>query len=105
MAANELVILNRGKTDTCVRAQGTSIVDITLGTEAAMKIVKSWEVDGNEETLSDHKYIVIQIDRGESTNKYTGGIKFPKWNVKKIDLDWYIASVVGGNWIIESRNY
>lgn len=50
MAANELVILNDGKDDTCVRAQGSSIVDITLGTEAAMKTVRIWEVDKYTET-------------------------------------------------------
>lgn len=103
MAKNELVVMNEGKTETCVRAQGSSMVDVTLGTEVAMKVVKAWEVDVNTETLSDHKYIRIKIDGREKGNSFSGGIKFPRWNIKKIDKDWFTASVVGGDWLAEQR--
>lgn len=100
VAKNELVVMNDGKTETCVRAQGSSMVD--FGTEAAMKVVKAWEVDVNTETLSDHKYIRIKIDSREKGNSFSGGIKFPRWNIKKIDKDWFTASVVG-DWLAEQR--
>lgn len=41
IAERELVIINEGKTSTCVRAQGSSIVDITVGTETAVREVSS----------------------------------------------------------------
>lgn len=79
------------------------MVDVTLGTEAAMKVVKAWEIDVNTETLSDHKYIGIKIDGREKGNSFSGGIKFPRWNIKKIYKDWFTASVVGGDWLAEQR--
>lgn len=96
-AKNEIVIMNDGKIETCVRAQGSSMVDITMGTEAAMRAVRVWEVEENIETLSNHKYIIIKMDRIKRGNNVTRGYKFPRWNTKKLDKDWFAASVVGGD--------
>lgn len=103
MATNELVIMNDDKDETCIRAQGSSMVDITLGTEAAMKTVRIWEVDKYTETLSDHKYIQIKIDKKNKKDSYFGGMKFPRWNLGKIDKDWFAVSVLRGNWLAEKR--
>lgn len=88
--------MNEGKAETCVRAQGSSMVDVTLGTEAVMKIVKAWEVDTNTETLSDHKYIRIKINDKDKWNRDSRGVKFPRWNSKKLDIEWFAASVIVG---------
>lgn len=103
VAANELVLMNDGKDETCIRAQGTSMMDITLGTEAAMKTVRIWEVGKYTETLSDHKYIKIIIDKKNKKDSHLGGMKFPRWNLRKMDKDWFTASVLGGNWLAEKR--
>lgn len=83
MAKNQLVVMNDGKTETCVRAQGSSIVDITIGTEAAMRAVRIWEVEANMETLSDHKYIRIKMDSIDRGISVSGRINFPRWNIKR----------------------
>lgn len=85
--------------------QGAGFVngDITMGTEAAMRAVRVWEVEENIETLSDHKYIIIKMDRIKRGNNVTRGYKFPRWNTKKLDKDWFAASIVGGDWLAEQR--
>lgn len=89
--------MNGGKKEMCVRVQGSSMVNVTMGTEAATRIIKAWEVDSNTEILSDHKYIRIQTDGKDKWNRVSRGIKFPRWNSKKLDKEWFTASVIGGN--------
>lgn len=58
----DMMILNDGKMETCVRAQGSSRVDVTIATEAAAKEIREWEVDVETDTLSDHRYIRFSIE-------------------------------------------
>lgn len=95
----DLVVLNEGRVSTCVRAQGSSVVDITIGTEMAARGVSSWEVDAETETLSDHRYVRIGIEEGNKRNKPARGKIFPRWNLKKIERDWFITSVMCGRWL------
>lgn len=37
----ELIVLNESRVSTCVRAQGSSVVDITIGTQMAVRGVSS----------------------------------------------------------------
>lgn len=103
VANNELTVMNDGKTEMCVRVQGSSMVDVTLGTETAMKVFETWRVDANTETLSDHRYIVIQIDSKDRMSRYSRGMEFPRWNTSKINKDWFAASILGGNWLLEHK--
>lgn len=59
-----LHVLNEGRASTCVRPQGESIVDITIGSEGAKRIVRGWRVVGDSrgETLSNHQYIEFILD-------------------------------------------
>lgn len=98
-----MIILNDGKTETCVRAQGSSMVDVTIATEAAVKYVKGWRVDGEAETLSDHKYIRMNIGEKLIGKMEHRGKLFPRWNVKRCDKDWCSASVIGGMWLNDLR--
>lgn len=79
------------------------MVDVSIATETAARYVTEWKVDGEAETLSDHRYVRINI--GE---KLIGNIKhrekiFPRWNVTRCDKDWYYASVIGGMWLNDIR--
>ncbi|XP_039303924.1 uncharacterized protein LOC120357495 [Solenopsis invicta] len=56
-----LNFLNRGSADTCVRHNGGSIVDFTLGCPRASRMVSGWKVLEGEETLSDHRYIRFRV--------------------------------------------
>lgn len=61
MIVANLYIINRGNIPTCVRSQGTSVIDITLTNERAMSHVKSWKVAENIITLSDHNMILFEL--------------------------------------------
>lgn len=103
IAEKELVLVNEGKTSTCVRTQGSSIVDITVGTERTARGMSSWKVDTETETLSDHKYIRIEIDGKIEENRLPRGKIFPRWNMKKIDKDWFATTVICSGWLNERR--
>lgn len=84
------MILNDRKHATCVRAQGTSMVDVTIGTEKAAREVSEWGVDLAVETLSDHKYIRFRVAAGELVKKGRKGSN---------SLDGRSRSVTGtGTW-------
>lgn len=94
----EMIIMNEGRKSTCIRAQGSSVVDITMGTEMAVRGVSSWEVDEYTETLSDHRYIKIDVKESKDENLYRKRI-FPKWNIKRLEEDWFNTSVSCGEWL------
>jgi len=54
-----LHILNEGRASICIRPQGESIIDLTMDSEGAKRILRGWRVVGDSrgETLSDHQYI------------------------------------------------
>lgn len=71
-----LVVLNDGEKETCARAQGSSMVDVTIGTERAAREIREWKVDSEVKTLSDHKYISFktadrEIGKGRPRGKYS----------------------------------
>lgn len=57
----DLVVLNRGREWTCVRRNGGSIVDVTMGSPEAARMITDWEVMVGLETLSGHRYISIGV--------------------------------------------
>ena len=69
----DLQLLNDGSgcKNTCVRWQGESIVDLTWASPSAAQKVKQWRVATEMETLSDHRYILINLTSGEWGNKCT----------------------------------
>lgn len=99
----KMIVLNDGQTETCVRAQGSSRVDITIATEKAASQVVEWKVDGEAETLSDHRYIRINVGEKLVREKGYRGKIFPRWNITRCDRDWYTVSIVGGMWLNNAR--
>jgi len=78
IAEKDLCIVNTGFSPTCVRPQGSSIVDITLCTPDIFSAISSWTVLEEIESLSDHNYIYYEIssrsylnnrNRNRNTNK------------------------------------
>lgn len=55
-----LVSINEGRESTCVRWRGESIVDVTMASPAAARLVDRWRVD-DRFNYSDHKYITMVI--------------------------------------------
>ncbi|KMQ82339.1 reverse transcriptase [Lasius niger] len=59
----------------CVRKQGSSIVDVTMGSPGIARMIGDWKVDDNTESLFDHRYIKMSLtlhympDSGQSLKK------------------------------------
>jgi len=56
-----LYILNVGRVSTCVRHNGESTVDVTIGSPMMARTINGWRVVTDTETLSDHLYIQMNI--------------------------------------------
>ncbi|XP_011858908.1 PREDICTED: uncharacterized protein LOC105556426, partial [Vollenhovia emeryi] len=80
-AEHGLVLRNEGRTPTCVRTQGESIVDLTWATSSAARLITGWRVERDIETLSDHRYITVELGvlspvRRQETR--------PRWALRKL---------------------
>jgi hypothetical protein len=60
LVSSNLNILNLGNVPTCVIHNRTEVIDLTLGTNRMGNLVSNWHVS-DEPSLSDHRYICIQI--------------------------------------------
>lgn len=81
-ATMDLVLLNVGATPTCIREQGTSIVDLSWCSQDMVHRVVNWRVVADEETLSDHCLIEITLRLlldAESNGGKNRRNDFPKW--------------------------
>ncbi|XP_013173182.1 PREDICTED: uncharacterized protein LOC106121894, partial [Papilio xuthus] len=99
LASNGLVVLNVGDTNTCVRMQGGSIVDVSFASADLARGVRDWEVLEGVETLSDHRYIrfdVSPLSGGSGPGRVVSETG-PRWALKKLDREAAIeASLVAG---------
>lgn len=68
----ELRLINAGAVPTCVRAQSTSIVDLTWCTADIVANLLEWKVE-DRESLSDHAYISFVVQN----NLYSLASKLP----------------------------
>lgn len=99
-----LKLINQGTRHTCVRKIGGSIVDLTWASPRMERVISNWRVADEIETVSDHKYIVIQI----SSVPYPKGITerdtrrgenyYPKWAVHKMNKDALITAALVKAW-------
>lgn len=58
-AEQRLFLVNVGNTSTCVRPQGSSIIDLSWTTADMAGLVHDWRVMTDVDSLSDHEYISI----------------------------------------------
>lgn len=95
-----LLVLNRGRALTCVRGDGGSVIDITLGCPRASLMVSGWQVLGGEETLSDHKYVMFRVSDpslgAAPILKPARGGNRPSfgWVLRKMDRDLLMAAAI-----------
>lgn len=89
-AERDLRIANLGEKPTCVRPQGSSIVDLTWVSPDLVQCIRDWRVEDEVESLSDHLYIVFNI--------HSGGLLAPlnrslsrMWSCKRLDKDLFYA--------------
>lgn len=89
-AERDLRIVNCGDRPTCVRPQGSSIVDLTWISPDLGRFIRNWKVEENIESLSDHLYISYEL----SLKNLPSASKKPLsrlWNHKKFDEDLFNA--------------
>lgn len=100
IAAHDLCILNRGAVSTCVRWQGESIIDLTLGSPSIVRRLLDWRVAVNLETLSDHRFISVQLRRSKQMRLHSGPGRrpYPAWNFTRINIGLFMAALTVGGW-------
>ncbi|XP_045541436.1 uncharacterized protein LOC123722921 [Papilio machaon] len=98
-----LCLLNQGSRPTCVRPQGSSIVDLSFASPAIARRVYGWKVLENVETMSDHLYIRFHISESSVVPARPGSRLMndssPRWVVKRINKDIHTEASQVENWM------
>lgn len=102
MSILDMRLANIGNIPTCIRAQGTSVVDLTWSTFSLIPYICNWKVLDNidDDSLSDHRFIRYDIkdfnDRGIiDPEKYN----CKRWNMNKFNVDMFLAFIEGLVWL------
>lgn len=93
-AERDLRIVNICNTPTCVRPQGSSIVDLTWSSPDMLPLISEWRVMKDVESLSDHVYVSFIVRSTRPVPPPTK-VKARRWNLKKFDRDLFLAVL---NW-------
>jgi hypothetical protein len=98
-----LVILNNKDETTCRRYQGELVIDIMLVNSLAKKMVTQWRIEEDRRILSDHCVISMKISARTARDIFMqSSEKFPKWNYKKINIDFLTGFAESRVWGMES---
>lgn len=84
IAENDLILLNENYKSTFICENYSSVLDLTMVTSDLAVSAANWDVL-EEESLSDHKYVVFEILAPISCNKES--VKPQGWQVKKINVE------------------
>ncbi|KMQ91492.1 reverse transcriptase [Lasius niger] len=95
-AERDLRIVNAGDTPTCVRPQGSSIVDLTWSSPDLLPLIDNWQVNEDREWLSDHICISFDICVGRPSLPPIRGLN-RRWNLRKFDRDFFKAALIWGS--------
>jgi hypothetical protein len=88
-----LSLANSDNLPTCVHPRGSSAVDLVWANSRAIRMIESWKVDRNGDSLSDHFLIQVGIKlRGKKRGPNGANAIFTRWNHKKIDEDMMLAT-------------
>lgn len=93
-ASYDLRLLNEAGVFTCIRPQGSSVVDLTWISPVLIGRVVKWSVRGDLESLSDHLYVEFGIEiahrKKEKNDKCFNN---RRWNFKKMDQELFTSSL------------
>lgn len=96
-----LILINDGDSPTCIRPQGTSIVDLTWATPIVARKITAWKVEIGMLSLSDHNYITFRIgtgrlEEGRSEQNKSKGINSKgdsnrsiRWKMETLDQETF----------------
>lgn len=86
----DLRLLNEGAAYTCVRSQGSSIIDTTWTTPDIQPRICDWKVEEDEISLSDHRYITFTVNEGDAMRIVVNRRRVA-WIYSKFDCDKFHA--------------
>ncbi|KAI4494173.1 hypothetical protein M0802_009207 [Mischocyttarus mexicanus] len=95
-----LFLLNDKGHSTCVRPQGSSVVDLVWVTGIIRDRTTSCFVD-DEESLSDHKFVVFSFIMGGDLGgcyRDRSWADFPRWKTSGVDRDRLGAALISADW-------
>ncbi|KMQ92775.1 reverse transcriptase [Lasius niger] len=95
-AERDLRIVNVGDTPTCVRHQGSSIIDLTWSSSDLFPLIYNWHVKEEMEWLSDHVCICFDVCTGRPNLPPARGSN-RRWNLRKFDRDFFRAALIWGS--------
>lgn len=90
-----LICLNRGSRPTCVRPQGSSIVDLTFGSPAIAARARDWRVLPAV-TLSDHRYVHVALSEMTTQRRWGARPRERRWRLGALNDDLLQASLITG---------
>lgn len=89
-AERDLRIANTGHSPTCVRPQGSSIVDLTWVSPELLPLIGNWSVREDLESLSNHLFISFEA-RLSRPRPPPVRSTLRKWSLRKFDRDFFLA--------------
>lgn len=91
----DMRLANVGDTPTCIRHNGSSVVDLTWVFPNLAPKILDWRVLDDYETLSDHQYIrfEVQLNKPDQRKKKFVRESYPRWSFNKINLDKFEAAI------------
>ncbi|XP_049871151.1 uncharacterized protein LOC126370360 [Pectinophora gossypiella] len=101
-----LALLNRGSTDTWVRRQSGSIVDLTFASPALASRVSNWRVLDDVETLSDHRYVTFEVSTSSSDttsrrDREARPSAFPRWSLVRLNEELLEEAAIVQAWTMQ----
>lgn len=97
-AAEGLICLNRGQDSTCIHPRGESVIDLTWASPSAARMVRSWRVMTEAETMSDHTYISMEICSDGTRWERARNATSKRWSLKQLDEDMLVAALLANTW-------
>lgn len=89
----DLRLANVGNRPTCVRPQGSSIIDLTWVSPDLMRRIHEWRVRHDILSLSDHLYITFCVSEMPSFSRTVFVPPCLRWNIKRANLDLFRAAI------------
>lgn len=92
-AETNLYLVNEGKIPTCIRPQGTSVIDLSWCTAGMRGRITGWRVRLEIETLSDHACIEMMLDDQGGGEKPLSGHMPLRWKRDHWDFDLFRSTI------------
>jgi len=93
VASNGLCLMNKYGAYTCIRPQGSSIVDLTFVSHVIIDCIGNWRIREDLESLSDHLYINFEIIQANNKKKNPDPSHNRRWNFRKMDVELFVSSL------------